>query len=74
MNKSLVCIDVNPGAEIRFHLTLGKAYEIAGLGYNAGWIVVIDDTGKNESYPLKRFMYLNEYRKQKLNNLNQIEL
>jgi hypothetical protein len=74
--KSLVCINADDlHIEIRLHLTVGKVYIVVSeyhSGYHNGWIVIIDDTGDKESYPLERFMDLSEYRKKKLERIKDV--
>ena len=70
--KNIVCIDDTGPDRIEndFHLTLGKVYGVINiiLIYDY-WVFIIDDSGKESCYPLRRFIDLKEYRKKKLKSL-----
>lgn len=71
-DMNVVCIDnnINPNPA-RPNLTNGKPYKCIGEASHSGgfYIIIIDDSGKSQSYFKNRFKLLSDVREEKINLL-----
>lgn len=73
VGDSVICIDNNSSLGHKLPLTVGKSYIIQHIDKNCKDIInVINDSDYKNDYFTNKFITINNYRKKKLEKLNNI--